>query len=188
MRAGIRSKSGCVGLLLVVLLVGCGKSYKVTFTVDDVINAWGDDVTAEALDVDLVCLTKETAERHPSIVRGTLKADKWFHMRDQDDDAIGDIPASCIYALRYGNAGDKRDTLVGPPLLSAVDRKDHERTTTITVHHPDPGKAESAIVIYGRFSSRDGIARTPPLVIRPLPRWDDNIEINVGRHNMVRTH
>jgi hypothetical protein len=185
MDARVRNRLLCVGLPLVVLLSGCG-NYTITFEVADVINAWGDDVTREMLDVDILCLTKKDAENHPEIVQKTMRADEWFKARDDDAPKIGDIPAKRICALRRGKAGDKRDTLVGEALLSARDREDGGNTTTVHVTHPQFLNGESALVIYGRFSSPTGIASTPPLVIQPPPRWDTDILIKVGRTDMHR--
>jgi hypothetical protein len=185
MEAGVRNRVLWVGLPLIALLSGCGR-YTIAFEAADVINAWGDDVTREMLDVDIVCLTKKDAENHPEIVQKTLRADEWFKARDEDAPKIGDIPAKRIYALRRGEAGDKRDTLVGEALLSAKDREDASRTTTVRVTHPDWLSGESALVIYGRFSSPTGIAPTPPLVIQPPPHWNTDIRIQVGRRDMKR--
>jgi hypothetical protein len=173
-----------VGLPLAVLLSGCG-NYKITFEAADVINAWGDDVTREMLDVDILCLSKSDAEQHPEIVNGTLRANEWFKARDAGDPPASDINPKRLYALRRGEEGDRRDTLLGESLLSARDREDGKRTTTVRVSHPQFLSGESAIVIYGRFSSQTGIAKTPPLVIKPPPRWHTNILIKVGRTGMT---
>jgi len=172
-----------MGMPLLMLLVGCG-NYKITFEVADIINAWGDDVTREMLDVDILCLSKDDAENHPAIVQGTMRADEWFKARDEDDPKIGDIDRKRIYALRRGAVDDKRDTLVGEPLLSARDREDGQRTTTVRVSHPQFLNGKSAIVIYGRFSSREGIASTPPEVIQPPPAWRTDLHIKVGKANL----
>jgi len=183
MDARVRNRVWWLGLPLALLLSGCG-NYTITFEVADVINAWGDDVTREMLDVDIVCMTKTDAENHPEIIQKTLRADEWFKARDEDAPQIGNIPAKRIYALRRGGAGHKRDTLRGESLLSARDREDGGRTTTVPVTHPNFLSGESAIVIYGRFSSPTGIAANPPLVIQPPPRWDTDILIKVGRTDM----
>ncbi|MFQ5806269.1 MAG: hypothetical protein ACE5I3_07460 [Phycisphaerae bacterium] len=185
MDARVRNRVLWVGLPLVVLLSGCG-NYTITFEVADVINAWGADITGEMLDVDIVCLSKKDAENHPEIVQKTMRANEWFEARDKDAARIGDIPAKRIYAFRWGKAGDKRDTLVGPPLLAARQRDDGLRTTAVRVHHSQFTSGKSAIVIYGRFNSQAGIAKTPPLVIQPPPRWDTDIKIHVGRRDMRR--
>ncbi len=171
-----------VTLPLIALLTGCG-NYTITFEVADVINAWGADLTAEMLDVDIICMTKKDAENHPEIINGTMRANEWFKARDEDSARFGDIAAKRIYALRHGNAGDKRDTLVGLPLLSFKDREDDLRTTTIKVQHPQFLSGESAIVIYGRFSSQTGVAKTPPLVIQP-PGSKNEITVKVGKTGM----
>lgn len=171
------------GMLSIGMLTGCG-GYTLTFEVSDVINAWGEDVTREMLDVDIVCLTAKQAEDHPELVRGTMKSNQWFKARDTDAASISDIGPRQIYALRRGGADQGRDTLMGEALLSARDRDDGRRITVLKIKHPQPGKAESAFVIYGRFSDRDGVARTSPLVIQPPPTWKDEILIKVGRQNM----
>lgn len=185
MNARVRNRVLSMGLPLIMALGGCG-NYTITFEVADVINAWGADVTKEMLDVDILCLTTKDAENHPEIVNGTMRADEWFKARDEDSPRIGDIDPKRIYALRHGAAGDKRDTLVGLPLLSFIDREDGRRTTPVKVHHRQYLGSKSAIVIYGRFSGQTGIAATPPLVIQPPPAWDTDIEIQVGRKDMKR--
>ena len=169
-------------LPLAVLLAGCG-NYTITFEVADVINAWGEDITREDLDVDILCLSKGDVENHPEIVNGTMWADEWFKARDEVDHRIGDISPKRIYALRRGSAGDSRDTLLDPSLLSFVDRRDGRRTTTVKVKHPGFLSSEAAIVIYGRFSSPTGVAQAPPLVIQP-PGTKNEIIIKVGKKGM----
>jgi len=183
MDARIRNHVLWAGLPLVLLLSGCG-NYSITFEVADVINAWGDDVTREMLDIDVLCLSKSDTDEHPEIVNGTVRANQWFKARDEDDPQFSDISVKRIYALRRGEAGEKRDTLLGEALLSARDREDGKRTTTIRVSHPQYTNGDSAIVIYGRFSSQTGIAKTPPLVIQPPPSWNTDIVIKVGRTSM----
>jgi len=185
MNGEIRNRVVWLGLSLVVLLLtGCGH-YTVTFEVADVINAPGSDLTREMLDVDIICMTKKDAEHHPEIINGTLRADTWFKARDTDDPKIGDIPAKEIFALRRGAPGDKRDTLVGEPLLSAIDRKDGQRTTTVKITHPGFLHSEAALVIYGRFADAEGkVANTPPLVIQPPPGWHTDLLVKVGRTDM----
>ena len=182
MDARARNRVLWVTLPLIALLTGCG-NYTITFEVADVINAWGDDVTREMLDVDILCLSKSDVEKHPEIVNGTMRADEWFKARDDVDHKIGDISPKRIYALRRGGAGDKRDTLLTEALLSAKDRQDGRRTTTVKVQHPQFLNGESAIVIYGRFSSQTGVAKAPPLVIQP-PGSKNEIIIKVGKAGM----
>ena len=183
MDARVPNRVVWVVLPIVALLSGCG-NYTVTFEVADVINAWGDDVTREMLDVDILCLSKSDARKHPEIISGAVRANQWFKSRDEDDPQYSDISAKRIYALRRGEAGDKRDTLLGESLLSARDREDDRRATTVRVMHPQFFSGESAIVIYGRFTSQTGIAKTPPLVIKPPPGWNTDIVIKVGRTSM----
>jgi hypothetical protein len=182
MNAKARNRVLWVGLPLVVLLVGCG-NYRITFEAADVINAWGEDITREDLDVDVLCLSSNDVKNHPEIVNGTMRSDEWFKARDEVDHKIGDISPKRIYALRRGAQGDSRDTLLGPSLLSFVDRRDGHRTTTVKVNHPNWLSGEAAIVIYGRFSSPTGVAQVPPLVVQP-PGGKDDITIKVGRKGM----
>lgn len=181
-RAAIRLSS-LAGLLL--LLSGCAK-YSLTFEVADVINAPGDDLTREELDVDILLMTPKQTEKYPEIVSGALRSDEWFRMRDEDDPKISGIPASQILALRRGGAEDRRDTLVGPSLISQIDRAE-SGNIKIPIKHPDPGAHDSAIVIYGRFRGMSGMAKRPPLVIQPLPGWGKkhDLLIKVGRTDMT---
>ena len=181
------NRAAWLGLPLIVLLSGCG-NYTITFEVADVINAWGADLTAEMLDVDIICMTKKDVENHPEIANKTVRADEWFKARGEDSARFADIDPDRIYALRHGEAGDRRDTLRGLPLLSFKDRKDGLRTTTVKVSHPQFLRSEAALVIYGRFSSQMGIAKTPPLVIQPPPRWNTDLLIRVGRTGMKVAH
>lgn len=183
MDAKARSRVSWVILPLVGVLVGCG-NYTITFEVADVINAPTSDMSREMLDVDILCLSKRDAENHPEIVNGTMRADEWFETRDEVDHRINDISPGRIYALRRGSAEDKRDTLCGAALRSAIDRDDDLRTTTVKINHPEYLRSESAIVIYGRFGDESGgVAKMPPLVIQP-PGTNDQIFIEVGRKGM----
>jgi hypothetical protein len=170
-----------IGLaLLAIGPAGCG-NYRITFEVADVINAPGDDLTREMLDVDIVMLRAKDAEKFPEIVDKSLRSDEWFRMRDQDDPKLSALEAGQIYALRSGDAEDRRDTLLGPALVSAIDRKDGKRETTVKVHHPLFLSDDSAIVIYGRFRSMTGLASKPPIVLQPSPPWNTHLRIKVGR-------
>lgn len=177
-----------LGLVLgLAVSTGCGGKYQVSFEVADVINAWGDDNTQEQLDVDVICLTKKDAQKHPEIVGRTVRSDEWFTMRQQESAKIADIPASQIYALRAGGSAG-RDTLVGPPLLSAVNRRDGSRSTTIAIKHPEPGNDSAAIVIFGRFNGRNGMAKSDAVIIQPPPGAfaKSDIHIKVDRTGMSR--
>ena len=183
MGAGIRKLTLCVAVPLLAAAAGCG-NYRVTFEVADVINAWGDDVTREALAVDILCLSKSDVENHPQIVQGGMRSAEWFRARDQNNPGIADIDPDRIYALRWGDAEARRDTLMGQPLASAMDREDGRTTTVVPVSHPGNWAGESAIVIYGRFTSREGLAPVPPLVLQPPPKWKSDIRVRVGRRGM----
>jgi len=173
---------GLMGLPVVMLLCSCGR-YTITFEVADVINAPRGDQSAEMLDVDIVCVTKQDAQSHPEIVEGRLRAAEWFNHRDEDN---VNIKAERIYALRAGDARPESDTLKGEPLLGAKDRKDAQRATSVRVHHPQCFSSKSAIVIYGRFQSKEGgIANQRPLVIQPLPLWKKELRVKVGREGMA---
>ena len=183
MDAKARNRVSWMILPLIGVLVGCG-NYTITFEVADVINAPTTDMSREMLNVDILCLSKSDVENHPEIVNGTMRADEWFEARDEVDGRISDISPERIYAIRRGGAEDRRDTLCGEALRSAIDRDDGLRTTTVRVHHPECLGGESAIVIYGRFSDAPGgVAKTPPLVIQP-PGTSDQIFIKVGRKDM----
>jgi hypothetical protein len=183
----IGSRAACVLALLgcAFLVGGCG-NYKATFRVAPIINAWGGDHTKEQLDVDIVCLGKEEAQKLPQIVDGSLRSDEWFRLRDTDDPKIAVIPPGQIYALRSGTATDRRDTLKGPALLSGVNRTSGGNETTVAFSHPKFLESGAAIAIYGRFVSERGLARTPPIVIKPPPRWlaNNHVTIDVGRNSM----
>ncbi|MBI5864486.1 MAG: hypothetical protein HZB38_08260 [Planctomycetes bacterium] len=179
--------TGIASLLMLACAAGCGGKYQITFEVGDVINAWGDDNTQEQLDVDIVCLSKQDTEKHPEIASRAVRSDDWFTMRQQDSAKIADIPASHIYAMRSGPAGS-RDTLLGPPLLSAVNRRDKGRTTVVTVQHANPGDDNAAIVIFGRFNARTGMAKSDPVIIQPPPGAfaKPEIRIKVDRTSLSR--
>jgi hypothetical protein len=169
--------------LLAPVLAGCG-NYTVTFEVGDVINASGDDMSRTMLDVDIICLTKEEAERHPEIVNRTMLSDAWFKARDTDYAMISDIKPGHIYALRRGET-NPRDTLKGEPLLSGRDLTEGaSRTRTVSIRHSGALGGGAAIVIYGRFTTGAGVARLAPLVIKPPGDRGKDIHVAVGRQNM----
>ena len=181
------TRTAMLGLALAAaaLLLGCG-NYKATFHSAEVINAWGEDRTREQLDIDIVCLTKEDAEKLPEVVSGSLRSDEWFRMRDADDPRLATLKASQIFALRHGSADSRRDTLRGPPLLSGIDRKDGSDKVVVSFKHPQFLNSDAAIVIYARFVGETGLARSSPIIVRPPPGWlrDNNLVIRVGRTSM----
>jgi len=174
------------GLLLVT---GCG-NYRITFELNDIINAGASDARREQLDVDIVCVTKRDAEALPGLNMGAITCAQWFQWRDHDDQKIAHIPGSRIYSLRSGDAGS-RDTLCGPPLQSPVDSREAKRQVLVkNVHHPEFLNEESAIVIFGRFTMPENAGKIPPVVVKPPPGWlkDNNLVIAVGRDRMVWTN
>ncbi|RMF85803.1 MAG: hypothetical protein D6744_00785 [Planctomycetota bacterium] len=170
----------------VAATTGCGGKYTINFEVADVINAPGNDLSREELDVDILCLTKKEAAEFKSAVNKTMRSDEWFQKRDTEDSSLSLIDASHIYALRRGTDSERRDILLGPPLLSFIDRRDGKRTLSYTIEHEEPGEPEAAIVIYGRFRGTDGIARTEPVVVQPPPGFgkSKSITVRIGRTNM----
>jgi hypothetical protein len=173
--------------LLWLTLTGCGGGkYTIQFEAADVINAPGNDLSREELDIDILTITPAEAEKYPDIVNKTMRSSDWFAARDANDAKIGGIDPNHIYALRRGSGDARRDRQLGAPLISLIDRAD-KAPVTVNVEHPNPGEAKSALVIYGRFRTMDGMAATPPLVISPAPRMKsgETINIRVGRTDMT---
>lgn len=177
-------RAGGAGVLLLVL-TGCG-NYTITFEVAEIINAPAGDLSREELDVDILCFTAEDSERFPEIVDGTMRSDEWFRLRDADDSKITKIDPKRIFALRRGDANERRDTLAGTALVSLVDSQSGDPKTLVKFHHPSFMNKASAIVIYGRFRGQDGMAKEPPVVIQPPPKWLDrnDIVISIGPKTM----
>ncbi|MGD8450404.1 MAG: hypothetical protein PVJ57_01180 [Phycisphaerae bacterium] len=174
----------CVAMAALLLGgVGCGH-YTITFQVEDVINDGGKgDSAAEQLNVDVVCLTKKDAADFPELADGTWWSRDWFAARDQNDQRLRKLDKR-IFALRNGQPGP-HDTLKGPPLVSGRRTDRHE--FSISFQHPQSLASESAIVIYGRFhDGKGGILNTQPVLIHPLPAWDKEIVIGVGRTGLER--
>lgn len=186
-----RKLSWLLGFSVALLCgTGCG-TYKVTFELSEVINAYGDDQTRQALDVDIVCLSGSESDKYPEIINKTLTSDEWFKLRRETSARLANIDPSHIYALRAGQKSSN-DQLLGPPLTGSADRADKAKSVTFTVKHPGYTNGKSAIVIYGRFSSREGVAKTAPIVLQPPPQWakGNEIRIRVDRNGMqlVETH
>lgn len=176
--------AACLGLLTLGT-TGCNGNYTISFHAADIINAPGNDLTREELEVDVVVLTPKEADRYPQLLDGTVRSAAWFTARDQNSAEFAAIPADQIHALRRGNPNNSRDRLVGPPLLSLVDRSD-QRPVEVEVDHPNPGNDNAAIVIFGRFRDMNAMAKTPPVIIQPPPGWgkDKELEIAVDRQGM----
>ncbi len=165
---------------LLFALVGCS-NYTVTFELGDVINAAGDDLRREQLEVDIVCLDGENAKRYPELVNGSVRAKEWFQSRDQNEAKFNNIARDQIYALRH--AADKRDTLMGGPLVSARDLPAGAKPqVNVEVKHPDTWGG--SILIFGRFTDGRNVLPVEPLQIKPLPAWENQIRVSVGRKNM----
>lgn len=170
---------GVTGLLL-SSLVGCS-GYKVTFEVDDVINAPTEsDGSRSPLRVDIVCLRKKDAENHPELARGTVMANEWFEAR-RGKGTYNDIPPSQILALRSGAADATKDSKVGEELVSLRDDPKKNQTVTVEFKHPGDAPSDAAMVIFGAFAQN---AR--PLVIRP-PGFFSSREyrVGVGRTSLI---
>lgn len=177
----------CAGLLL--LSAGCG-NYRVTFELNDIINAGASDARREQLDVDIVCVTQRDAEVLPGLNTGAITCARWFELRDKQDPAIAAIPGSRIYSLRSGEPGP-RDTLRGSPLQSPIDSREAKRQVVVKdVHHPEFLDDDSAIVIFGRFTMPENAGKVAPVVVKPPPGWlkNNNLIISVGRDRMVWTN
>jgi len=172
---------GSLGLLTV--LTGCGY-YTITFKLENVINApTGADLPREPLAVDVVVLTAEEAEKYPEIVDKRKGADQWFKDRESGT-PLGGIDPSHIYACRSGDPNKQRDNLQRTTLLSPVDGG--QSTVPVRIHHPNFLSDGSAIVVYAAFKDpKGGIANKPPIVLHPPPRWKTNIEIGVGKKDIV---
>ncbi|MFO0840148.1 MAG: hypothetical protein U1D55_16695 [Phycisphaerae bacterium] len=176
MRAILR---GAAGALLLAGLVGCG-NYTIVFEMQDVINAPGDDLSRDQLDVDIVALDGKNADRYPELANLSVRSKQWFQIRDSDDPKYNNIPKEQIYALRRGGAGDKRDTLVGEPLVSGRDMPaGGTRTVSVNVKHPDGWKGR--FLIFGRFSDGRGVAAVEPTSIASGAK---EIYVQVGRKSM----
>lgn len=186
----MRNTSGWWVVLASAALAGCG-DYKVTFRVQDAINTGGEGpANAEMLDVDVVALAPDDAERHSDIVNGSVTSAAWFRARHRDPGGanIANISGKQVFALRgtddyYNNY--MPDTRRGGPLVPVAAGGERERT--IDVKHPQFLDKKAALVIYGRFQdAKGGLAETAPLIIQPPPAWNTTIVIDVGPTNMTR--
>lgn len=176
---------GVASIILTAALVGCG-NYRVTFEVADYINAWGDpQTTKQKLDIDIVCLGKEEAEKFPAIANGTMRSDEWFKLRDEDSGVVTQIKTSRFFSLR-SESRNLRGKRLGDPLLSYVDYEDKKRERRYDgVKFSDFLDSGSVMVVYGRFFDKNGVAKTAPVLITPAPRWDTNLVIKVGKSELT---
>lgn len=183
----IRKLPWMLGFSLALLCgTGCG-NYTITFDLSDVINAYGDDNTRTALDVDIVCLSPKEADKYPEIINKTMTSDEWFRLRSEKSARLANIDPAHIYALR---AGDKsaNDELKGPPLQSPRDTRDKATSVTVKgISHSSYTNGKSAIVIYAAFGSREGPAKVAPIVLQPPPQWakGNQLHIRVDRIGMA---
>jgi hypothetical protein len=176
-------------LLLTAGLFGCGP-YTIEFRVQDVINAPGDELSRQMLDVDIVCLSPSEAERHPDIASGQMRSDVWFKARRGDGVSISDIPADQVYSFRGLREHDQMyvnytsDTRKRGPLVPVLDGG--ERVVTVDVEHPTPGKKDSVLLIFGRFhDGRGGLLPTDAVRISPSPKAESKITVDVGKRNLT---
>lgn len=175
-------------ILLAALSSGCG-SYKITFNVNEIINATpGDDNSRDRLDIDIVCLTKKNAELHPDIVNGQLRSDQWFKARQgEGSTSLGDFSRNQIHALRGKDLAMYKkytpDTRAGDPLTPVADGG--EKTRVVNFTHPGWGSSDAAIVVYGRFTRGGKLYPSNPVVIKPLPKWNTDIVIDVGARTLT---
>lgn len=176
------------GFAILACATGCGRP-TLTIHTAEILNAWNGDNTASALDVDVVLLTPADSRAHPELVRRKLRSDEWFRLRDAGTPPL-DLPPDRILALRGGPERPGSDTLVGGALLSGRDRPGGNQPIVIAIPHPAPYDEESAIVIFGRYSTQTGVASSPPLVIQPLPgRFEEqNISIRAERRQLSRRY
>lgn len=175
-------------ILLATLSSGCG-SYKITFRVNEIINATpGDDNSRDRLDIDIVCLTKENAEMHPDIVNGQLRSDQWFQARQGEGSTqLGDFSKKQIHALRGKDLAMyskyTQDTRAGDPLTPVADGGARKRI--VKFHHPGWGSSEAAIVVYGRFTQGGRLYSSNPVVIKPVPSWNTEWIIEVDARKLT---
>ncbi|MDX2199447.1 MAG: hypothetical protein SF069_10820 [Phycisphaerae bacterium] len=170
------------GLLL--LLTGCVGEQTLRFQLDQVINAPNEnDLSRNRLSVDVLCLGPKELEKHPEIVNGSLPSSEWFRLRDSNDAKVSDISAARVLSLREATSSSRADTRLRDPLASVIDSK--IATVDVKFKHPEAGQSKSALIIYPRFASMEGIAATAPLVLQPAPR-DKEIVIRVGRQALSR--
>jgi hypothetical protein len=174
-------------LPLAALASGCG-NYTIVLRVADIINAPGDDGSRQRLDIDIVCLSKTDADRHPDVANGGMRSDAWFKARMGMGAAIGDLGRK-VHALRLQEGEDYKkygnDTVIGGPLSSVADKGDKE--LTVRVNHSGWASGQAAIVIYGRFhDGKRGLLATEPVVVRPPPAWNTKVVVSVERTRLTR--
>ena len=179
----MRTKTGWTVPFLAMWLLGCG-NYTVTFQVNGPINTGGrGDNNEEMLVIDVVCLTPADAERYPNIANGSMRSKAWFSARQKLPGAenISSLKSDRIMSLRREGDQYARDKLApGGPILPTL--VGGASTRTIGFHHPKSLSKQSVLLIYGRFQDdKGGMADTDPILIQPLPAWNTDIVIEVGR-------
>lgn len=158
------------------LAVGCSGKYTIRFQTADVINAPGNDLTREELDVDVVLLTPKDSARYPQLLDGSVRSDQWFKARDTNSGDFAGIAPERIFAFRRGSSDSSRDNRQGDPLLSRIDSS---TPVSLKIEHPNPGDGKAAILVYGRFRAMDGMAKAAPVIINPPPGAGKTKELDI---------
>lgn len=169
---------GCAAVL--ALATGCGTGkYTIQFQVSEVINVSEGKPTGDQLPVDIISITADEASRHPDVVDGRLRSDRWFNLRMTNDPQLPPVPPARIYSLRPDiDRLRGTDTRLGDALVGA---RFGRPMVEVQVEHPQPGNKNAAIVIYGWFKERGRDANKPPLVIRPPGAFKTKLlQVRVG--------
>lgn len=172
--------------VLMLAAVGCG-NYTAKFQVQQVINAPDDERSRKQLDIDVVCIDKKLAEKHPRIANGSMRSDEWFKLRAERGTMIAEIPGSAIYSLRGTGAAYANytaDTVKGPPLTSPADGGKTE--VDLPFSFSRHGESGAVILVFGRFhDGKGGLLPTDPVRIAPPPSWNTKLLIDVGRRSLA---
>lgn len=176
-----------IGLsVLLVASAGCG-GYTAKFQIQQIVNAPDDERSRKQLDIDIVCLDKKLAEKHPRIANGSMRSDEWFKLRAERGTMIAEFPGGAIYSLRgtgTAYANYTADTHKGPPLTSPADGGRNEVDVPFTFSRY--GESGAVILVFGRFhDGKGGLLPTDPVRIAPPPSWNTKLLIDVGRRSLA---